>query len=150
WKLGDRVTLNPGLRLDFVAGGSPEQDSLYSATNLAPRLGVAVDLTGDHRTVLKGSFSRYYDGIFNDMPKAATPGISDYVTYDVSACPSIAAPCPPALRTEIGRTRATVAKVDPDIKHPYVDELSLGLERAVGNDIRVSVTGLYRKNNNFI
>jgi hypothetical protein len=150
WKVGDRVTLNPGLRLDFVGGGNPDTGTLYSATNLAPRLGMAVDLTGDHKTVLKGSYSRYYDGIFNDMYKAATPGIADKVTYDVSACPSIAAPCPPSLRVEVGRTTSTVAHVDPNIKHPNVDEVSLGLERAVGNDIRVSVTGLWRKNNNFI
>ena len=38
--------------------------------------------------------------------------------------------------------------MDPDIKHPRTDELSLGFERALSNDVRVSVTGIYRDNKN--
>jgi hypothetical protein len=38
--------------------------------------------------VLKGSYSQYYEGIFNDIYKRATPGKGDFVTYDASACPN--------------------------------------------------------------
>ena len=40
-----------------------------------PALGFAFDLTGDHTTVLKGSYSQYYEGIFNDIYKPATTGL---------------------------------------------------------------------------
>ena len=40
--------------------------------------------------------------------------------------------------------------IDPDIKHPRVDETSLGLERALTNDVRLSVTGIYRNNTNLV
>jgi hypothetical protein len=153
WEIGSRLTINPGLRVDFVRGRSPGQgDFPYTATNVAPRFGFAFDLTGDHKTVLKGSYSQYYDGIFNDIYKAATPGINDYVTYDVTSCPSISPlqRCPQSLWNEVGRTPTPIATIDPDIKHPRVDEVSLGLERALGNDVRVSVTGIWRENKNLI
>ena len=40
--------------------------------------------------------------------------------------------------------------MDPNLKHPRVDETSLGFERAITNDIRLSVTGIYRDNKNAI
>jgi hypothetical protein len=150
WQIGSRLTLNPGVRVDFLSGRHPERGEVYSTTTVAPRLGFAFDVTGDHKTVLKGSYSQYYEGIFNDIYKAATPGIQDYVTYDASHCPSINAPCPRNLLVETDRTPTPIATVDPDIKHPRVDEVSLGLERAISNDIRVSVTGIRRENKNII
>jgi hypothetical protein len=150
WQVGSRLTLNPGIRVDFLGGKHPDGEQAYDATNVAPRLGFAFDLTGDHKTVLKGSYSQYYEGIFNDIYKAATPGIEDYITYDASHCPSVNTTCPSNLLVETDRTPTPIAIVDPDIKHPRVDEVSLGIERALGNDIRVSVTGIRRENKNLV
>jgi hypothetical protein len=150
WQVNHRVTLNLGGRGDFIRGKSADGPKVYSTTNWAPRIGFAIDLTGDQRMVFKGNYSQYYEGIFNDLYKAATPGTLDYVTYDVSACPSITAPCPVSLRKEIDRTPATLYKVDPDTKHPRVDEFALGVERALGRDFRVVVTGIHRENKNFV
>jgi hypothetical protein len=150
WKVGDRLTLNPGLRFDHVHGGFPGQGDAYSANNLAPRFGFAFDLTGDHKTVLKGSYSQYYEGIFNDIYKRATPGLFDTVSYDASGCPPFPALCGLNRLVEVGRTPNVLYKMDPNLKHPRVDETSLGFERALSNDVRLSVTGIYRDNKNII
>jgi hypothetical protein len=150
WKVNDRLTLNPGLRFDHVHGGYPGQAEVYSANNLAPRFGFAFDVTGDHKTVLKGSYSQYYEGIFNDIYKRATPGLGDYISYDASACPSITTICGVNHLVEVDRTPNVLYKMDSNLKHPRVDETSLGFERAVSNDVRVSVTGIYRDNKNII
>jgi len=150
WKVNDRLTLNPGLRFDHVHGGYPGQAEVYSANNLAPRFGFAFDVTGDHKTVLKGSYSQYYEGIFNDIYKRATPGLGDFISYDASACPSITAICGLNNLVEVDRTPNVLYKMDPNLKHPRVDETSLGFERALSNDIRVAVTGIYRDNKNLI
>jgi hypothetical protein len=150
WKVTDRLTLNPGVRLDRVAGKHPDGEDIYNNTNIAPRFGFAFDVTGDHKTVLKGSYSQYYEGIFNDIYKRATPGEGDFVTYDASGCPAYPAICGVGNLAEIDRTTATIYRMDPDLKHPRVDESSLGLERAITNDIRLSVTGIYRENKNTI
>ena len=82
----DRLTLNLGLRWDYVRQDIPEQDTslfadtkshhvapgtwaptrLFDAipkasnwTDLGPRLGVAYDVFGEGRTAIKGSVSRY-------------------------------------------------------------------------------------------
>ena len=150
WKVGSRLTLNPGLRYDHLHAGYPGQAEVYTANNLAPRFGFALDVTGDHRTVLKGSYSQYYEGIFNNIYYRATPGQGDHVTYDSSGCPPYPAICGLSNLVEIGRTPATLYKMDPNIKHPRVDETSLGFERALGNEVRLSVTGIFRDSKNAI
>ena len=151
WQIGSRLTINPGVRVDFLHGKNPTQsDWIYGTTNVAPRFGFAFDLSGDHKTVLKGSYSQYYEGIFNDMYKAATPGIGDYITYDASGCPSISAPCPANRLVETDRTVTPIARIDPNIKHPRTDEISLGIERAIGNELRISLTAMRRDNRNLV
>jgi hypothetical protein len=150
WKVNDRLTLNPGLRLDHVAGKHPDGEDRYTNTNIAPRFGFALDVTGDSKTVIKGSYSQYYEGIFNDIYKRATPGLADIVAYDASGCPPFPAVCGLENLVEVDRTAATIYAMDPDTKHPRVDEISLGFERALSNDIRLSVTGIYRDNKNII
>ena len=62
WKIGDRLTINPGVRVDFIRGGNPTTGNAYSTNNAAPRLGFAWDVTGDLSTVVKGAYSQYYEG----------------------------------------------------------------------------------------
>jgi hypothetical protein len=152
WKVNDRLTLNPGLRFDHVGGKHPEGEEIYTNNSIAPRFGFAFDLTGDHKTVLKGSYSQYYEGIFNDIYKRATPGIFDFISYDASACPGVDPHeiCGLENLVEVDRTPAILTTIDPDIKHPRVDETSLGFERALGNEVRFSVTGIFRDNRNII
>jgi hypothetical protein len=116
-----------------------------------------LDVTGNHTTVLKGSYSQYYEGIFNDVYKLATPGYQDRISWDMTGCPSYGPSgptasyrCPLSARTEVNRLSQPLGRIDPDIKHPRVEEFALGFERAIGRSVRVAVTGIYRKNENFI
>ena len=82
WKPTERLTINAGVRVDFVRGKSVALDKkVYDTTSWAPRLGFAFDLTGDGKTVLKGHYGQYYDGIYFDAYQTAAPGFQDYVTY---------------------------------------------------------------------
>jgi len=143
WKVNDRLTLNPGVRLDVYKGKGKDVGTVYSASGLAPRLGFAFDLTGDNKTVLKGSFGHYYEGLFTPLFAGAIPGKEDFVTYDVSRCPSITSNCAP-FKVVVDRSPTTLYKVDPDIKHPRTQEFTLGFERALTNNLRFSATGILR------
>ena len=156
WKPTDRLTLNLGLRMDHLSGGAPGEDSVYTNTMFAPRLGFAFDLTGNHNTVLKGSYSQYYEGIFNEIYKLATTGYEDRITWNMAGCPaydggpSASYNCPLLDREEVNRITQPVGRIDDNIKHPRVDEWSLGIEHQIGQDWRISATGILRDNKNFI
>ncbi|MPY87213.1 MAG: hypothetical protein GEU99_04765 [Luteitalea sp.] len=68
WRIRDNVTLNLGLRNESVTDWS-EQDGKtdfgYSASllNLAPRVGIAWDVTGDSRWVVRGAYGLSYDRV---------------------------------------------------------------------------------------
>jgi hypothetical protein len=55
WQLSRRLTLNLGLRYDY------QHITPRTKNALAPRLGVAYDLTGDGRTLLRGGVGKFYE-----------------------------------------------------------------------------------------
>ena len=148
WKPTNRLTINAGARLDLMRGRGKELDKkVYDAKSLAPRLGFAFDLTGDAKTVLKGHYGQYYEGIYADQYYSAVSGIQDFVTY---LSDPAGEKCGPAGRcfTEIDRSPSPPSRIDPDIKHPRVDEWTAGIEREVFKNVRLSVTGLWRQDRN--
>jgi hypothetical protein len=148
WRPAKRLTINAGVRVDFVRGRSKLLDkTVYSNTNWAPRLGLAFDLTGDSKTVLKGHYGQYYEGIYFDGYQTAVPGFEDYVTYAYDPTGSKCGPQGNCF-SEIDRSPSVVYSVDPDMKHPRVDEWTAGLERALTKDLRLSLTGIYREDKN--
>ena len=143
WHATNRLTVNAGVRGDMYQGKNDEVGKVYGSNNWAPRLGAAFDLTGDNRTVLKGSYGLYYEGSQTQLFTRAVPGISDYVTYFVVDGNE-------NNLEEIDRTPATLYKIADDIKHPRVDEATIGFERALTGSMRLSVTGIWRDNKNFV
>jgi len=143
WHVTNRLTLNVGVRGDMYQGKNDEVGKVYSSSNWAPRLGAAFDLTGDNRTVLKGSYGLYYEGSQTQLFTRAVPGLSDYVTYEVIGGNV-------NNLVEIDRAPAVLYKVDDKINHPRVDEATLGFERALKGDMRLSLTGIWRDNKNFV
>ncbi|PYX76729.1 MAG: hypothetical protein DMG72_04080 [Acidobacteria bacterium] len=74
WRPTSRITLNLGLRYDFeknlfVPRNTTTNQVLYPVTgtphdryhNFAPRVGIAVDLFGNRRTVLNAGYGMYYE-----------------------------------------------------------------------------------------
>jgi outer membrane receptor protein involved in Fe transport len=140
WKPTDRLTVNAGVRFDWIRGISPILgQKVYDTKSIGPRFGFAYDLTKDNKTVLKGFYGQYYEGPSMEHYVKALPGIADFVVYDnTSGTPG----------AELDRSVTPVYKVDPDIKQPKVEEFTLGIERALSNDLRLQVTGILRHNRN--
>ena len=143
WHPTNRLTLNAGVRGDIYQGKNDEVGKVYSSSNWAPRLGAALDLTGDNRTVLKGSYGLYYEGAQTQLFTRAVPGVEDFVIYDVIGGNV-------NNLVESSRTPAVLYKMGNDIKHPRVDEATVGFERALLGDMRLSLTGVWRDNKNFV
>lgn len=155
WHVNDRLTINAGVRFDWVRGypayesakGSIGDSKVYDTKNWAPRLGFAYDVTGDGKSVIKGSYSQYYEAALFWTYETAVPGIQDFVLY---AYDPTGEKCGPAGNcfTEYDRSPSPLYKVDPNIKHPRVDEWTAGFEREIIKDVRLAVTGIYRQSKN--
>ena len=92
WTL-DRLTVNAGLRFDYIKAGYPDQvrptndwvtqsfaipgDVAVTWKDFQPRLGVAYDLRGDGRTALKFSASRYGARDSTDWAERLNPALSN-------------------------------------------------------------------------
>jgi hypothetical protein len=102
WALGERTTINAGLRLDHWTGavgpddftGTPffdpvqvsQQSGVLSLTNLAPRVGVAFDVLENRRMAAKVSWGRFYQRVDGTTLGVAERGPFGAVTYDWLDC----------------------------------------------------------------
>ena len=157
WQSTDRLTINAGVRVDFVRGyprrrerqGSIDDSKVYKNTkNWAPRLGIRLRVrpTGNGKTGLKGHYRQYYEAVLFVQYQRAIPGIADLVSYSYDPRASCAARW--QLLHGDGPAAQPPLRVDPNIKHPRVDEWTAGFERELAKDVRLAVTGIYRQDKN--
>jgi hypothetical protein len=158
--VGNSLTINAGIRFDHsraISQDVPSLDpegretrdtiaglgTLYTWNVWSPRLGVTWKLTADGRTVMRGSYGRFSQGVltgelspFHPAATAVTTG-----TFD------------PATRTYI-----TSSVVDPKrnlqldgaIRAPRTDEYSIGVDREVGRRVAVALAYVRKDGDDFI
>ncbi len=142
WQVG-RFNVNVGARLDHITGtGTQENKQYYKTTSLGPRAGIAYDIAGDGRSVLRAYYGQLYDGANFSSWSRALPGTSDFVIYEVGANNAL---------TEIDRIPgASKFKVADSIKHPRTDEFSVAYERELARGLKITGTYIRRDAKNFI
>ncbi len=148
WTINNRLTLNLGLRFEHQRGIIPPQNqsegprSLYGYTynrsvtkqltplkwtTLAPRLGGIFDITGDGKTLLKASFSRYYAANITQWFSYLNP--NDFVVAMDVLNPDWSRADSPFYLYVPGSNSAGYK--EHKLKNPYIDEVTIGLEREV-------------------
>jgi hypothetical protein len=150
WTIGDRLSLNLGLRYDHSTGTSEHDGESVEQENFntfAPRLGFSFDLTGDGKTELRAFYGRYYDSIFG----------STYTAFDFGQTPKFAAFVTGPGEYEITRvvsdplgtaTGTPVIGIDPDLDNQYADEFDVGIERVLWPNASISVTYVHKEERN--
>ena len=154
WQVG-RLTVNAGLRLDSIKGkgATTEADVLagrlnktyYNVTPIAPRLGLAYDLFGDGKSVLRAYYGQLYDGAIFASWSSALPGIGDFVGYTVTGNHPT-----PTLTEDFRSSGASKYTMLDDIKHPRTDEISVAYEREMARGVKLTGTYIRRDAKNFI
>ena len=167
-RLGDRVTLNLGLRFEWWRGdvpeqsnqpGSfadvfgavsqfPEQQGVMEWSDLSPRVGIVYDLAGNSQTVLKASYGRYYFQIRStDLNAFSNPNGLATATFDWTDHNGDNMPDYPG---EFGTLRSLnlprLRGIDPDLTAPSSDEVTVSAEQALSARTAVTVRYTYRKN----
>ena len=148
WTLGDRLTLNVGLRAeDEVVPSFREGVDAMSfgwQDKIAPRLGAAYDVRGDGRFKIYGSWGRYYDWTKYELPRGSYGGDTWQIYYraldtlDLSSLNLSNMPgkdlwvVPGSFRD---RRVPSFDATDPDIKPMYQDSTSIGTEYQLGSEM---------------
>ena len=161
----DRLAINAGLRFEHTNGFVPAQSKAagpFSAAqtsaridsikwnNLAPRLGLVYDLTGNHKAALKAGYARYHHQIGADMIGVPNPlGLagSGYTWVDRNGDRRFQRGEEGDLLFTFGGNTNTV---DPNLKRPRTDEITAGLDFELPQDIKLTVGGVFRWGRNLV
>ncbi|MCJ7563104.1 MAG: TonB-dependent receptor [Candidatus Aminicenantes bacterium] len=164
WRPIERLTLNIGFRFDHQEGIIPKQGEerkpiVYGGktydlsvkntfkpivwNSLSPRFGLAYSLTGDGKTVIKASFARYYQQALVNWFSAVNP--NGAVSWRQGLNPDWTLRGGPYLFSA-----AAESKMDPNLKIPYLDEFTVGIEREIMKDTKVSLRYIRKSDRNDI
>src|SRR5262249_17336805 len=95
--IGDRLTVNAGLRFDHSRAISQDLraidlrgnetgeivrglGTLYTWNLVSPRLGVTAKLSRDSRTILRASYGRFHQGVLTGESSQVHPGLTPITT----------------------------------------------------------------------
>jgi hypothetical protein len=144
WSIGPRLTINPGLRMDLNRGSNKHLDeNVFSTTAWGPRIGFAWDVGGNSKTVVRGHYGWYYDGAKSTYYDLLDPLIAPKFGAELDENAHIVGE--PYI-TAPGTNRT----MDDNIKQPRMIQSIIGFEQQIGRSMSASVTGIWRKNDQFI
>jgi hypothetical protein len=143
WKPIDRLTVNAGLRVDFVKVRDLQANIVTEdSKNIGPRFGAAYVLTNDRLNVLRASWGRVHELVqSNNVPTLGsnTPGFTDY--YDNRLDGSFGT----VLRTPGNSTKSSNRVLDPNDHRPYIDEWTAGYRRQLPGAMSVDGGFVHRE-----
>ena len=146
WKVSDRLNINLGLRASHMFGTIKDvSGTVYKKFRLSPRLGFTFDILGDKSTIFKAHYGQFAEAMLASYHDRLNPAsaYSDYVSsyWDV----------PGSQWVEYERIQhEDLYSLDPELKHPYMDQFTVGIERELFRDASFSVTFIYRNWKNII
>jgi hypothetical protein len=166
WTIGDRLTLNLGLRTENESvpsyttadGTAPIAIKWGFKDKLAPRLGFAYDFAGDGKTKIYGNWGVYYDIFKTELPRGSFGGdkwleyyyaldTPDFTALDPSGCPPA---CPGRLlRGPVDFRHPSNAPgeqtIDPDIEPMKLQEAAVGFERELGRNMAFGARYIHKQ-----
>ncbi len=171
WTIGDRLTLNLGVRYVTSEGWLPEQArgggrwfprvvfpetrDLINFDNVAPRLGVVYALGEEKRTSLKAYYGRHYKALLTQDLATASPvsgGSETYIWNDVNG----------DLRFQDGEQGTLIGRVlnpvfgdrsdvvVPDLKNSYVDAFHITADHELTSEMVLSVGGTFKRERSLV
>ena len=117
---------------------------MYTWNLWSPRLGVTTKLSADGRTILRASYGRFFQGVFTGELEPFHPGAMTVTTT--------------AFNPITGDYSGPSITVDPEVnlqfdremQAPRSDEYSIGVDRAVGSRLTVSIAYVHKDGSHFI
>ena len=139
-----RLFTEVGVRYEKQTGKSDLGISTLDTSTWSPRLSASYDLRGDGRSLIVGSYARPYQFIIQSFSDgfALVPQKSNYTNFTWNGTQFVQG----AHIVQGGSS----FKPNLDLKPSYVDEVTLGYQRQLGNTMGAGVRGIWRKWNDLI
>jgi len=167
WTIGDRLTLNYGLRTESeyvpsMATGDPQWENakpifFHFNDKLAPRLGAVYDVFGDSSLKVFGSFGVYYDVMKLYQAEGSFGGqkwwssyysLDDYDFTKIAANGSLTDRAAHAAAGKyfgsLNWRTVSFETTDPDLLPVSQSEFSLGAEKRMSEEISFSARFIYK------
>jgi outer membrane receptor protein involved in Fe transport len=145
FELGDRVSLEAGLRFEKQTGSSDIGSATVDANTIAPRLSGAYDLSGDGKSLITGSYGRYYAGLilaFSDA-FAQVAQQTNYDNYRWDGTQFV-------FSNRVQLTGGSTFQPNLDLKPYHMDEGTLGFQHQIGRTMAAGVRFIARRWDNLI
>jgi outer membrane receptor protein involved in Fe transport len=143
WRISNRFTLNPGVRLDINRGKVSNGVTVFKTNALAPRIGFAWDLGEDGHSILRAHYGRYYEALYAAYYYYMDPGAFFPLTLERTFNTS-------GFIETISSNPGQQYAMAPNIKQPHLDQYIFGFDQQLPLGIVLSAVGIYRKNADLI
>jgi Carboxypeptidase regulatory-like domain len=143
WTANNKVTVTAGVRYDrqspayragkidpvltqYFSAGTIPGATLFTNNNIAPRIGVTIDPTGDGKTAIKAFYGRYYFN-FADTFSDVNPTGASTATYQYTGPAGVFIPAD--VGKLVSSTGGVSTTLQSGLKTPYTNEIDLSIQR---------------------
>ncbi|MEK6572133.1 MAG: TonB-dependent receptor, partial [Bacteroidota bacterium] len=140
WLAGGQETTR--LQSALPAQNQPSSDDLIRWTTLSPRVGIVVPVS--NRTAVRASYARYYHQLlatYLDFQNPAALRGKVFLWNDKNADRKFQLGEQGKLLSVFG---GQYSKIDPDLKAPFTDEVTVGADFDFGGRVQLGITLLHR------
>ncbi len=136
--LGSRVFIEAGLRFEYQNGTSDVNADTVDTKTLSPRISSSYDVRGNGKTLVVGSYGRFYQGLLQGFSDsfASVPQQTNYDNFVWNGSSYVF-----SNRVELG---ASTFQPNLSLDPTYTDEFTAGAEQQIGQTIGVGVRYIHR------